>query len=116
MRNLNNFIIERLKLNKDTKIRQSFSEEYCIVVPFELKWSVFCQKYEQWSICGHGDFNFFIIPIKDVIEKTIELKKYNESVEIYKIPNKYDSFEELKTDHKNKKFRIQGGNLENLKI
>lgn len=117
MRNLNNFIIERLKLNKNTKISNSnFSEKYCIVVPFDVNWSIFCEKYEQQSSWSHGDYQFFIIPIEDVIEKTTELINYKEGIDIYKIPNKYDSFEELKTDHENKKFRIEGGNLEKLKI
>ena len=116
MKTLDNFIIERLKLNKETQIRHGFNEEYCIVVPFDLKWYNFCEKYEHWSTYIHGDYHFFVIPIKDIIERNTELKDYEGSADIYKIPDKYDSFEELKTDHENKKFCVDGGNLEKLKI
>lgn len=116
MKTLDNFIIERLKLNKYTKIHHKFNEEYCIVVPFDDKLVGFCQNYENHSLWVLGDFNIYIIPINDIIEKTTKFSKSNLDRLILKIPDKYDNFEDLKNDYINKKLPISNGNLEKLKL
>lgn len=111
MRNLNNFITERLKLNKDTKISNSnFTKENCIFIPFNDIYRGLIDQYNNYRIRPKHGYVIFIIPIKAV--KNCE---YSHGRAVYKIPDKYNDFNEIKDDYINGKLKIDN-NLEKLEI
>ena len=111
MRNLNNFIIERLKLNKDTKIsNNNFSEKNCIFIPFDDIYDELMNKYNKYRINQDQGFVIFIIPIE-----VVKNYKYSHGRAVYKIPDKYNDFDELKDDYIKGKLKIDNS-IEKLEI
>lgn len=111
MRNLNNFITERLKLNKNTKINNSnFNKENCILIPFSTDYQELIDQYDNYRICPEQGFVIFIIPIE-----AVKNYKYSRGRDVYKIPDKYNHFDEIKDDYMNGKLKIDN-NLEKLDI
>lgn len=96
MKHLNQFISEKLKINKDTKVKNKFSEEECIVVPFSKTYDEFFDDFSDYEIMSDSGPNIFVVRIDCLGEYTKRSKK---EIDFMKIPDKYSSFEELKDDY-----------------
>ena len=94
MKDLNKFISEKLKINKDIKNKYFSNNEWCIVVPFSETYDKFFDEYSDYEIMSDAGPNIFVITI-DIAEKY----KNSKDIDFMKIPDKYESFDEVKDDY-----------------
>ena len=99
------FILEKLKISSKSKINNnSIQDLYCLVHPKEVSdtFNKFMDDYEDAFIYNDEGGYFFII-LKD------EIKKYknNEYIKIYKIPDKYNNLDDLEDDFKTYKITLK---------
>jgi len=81
MINLNQYIFEKLKIDKFTKI-----DKYLFVVPYGKIWEYFDKRYKDYRIDSNtGDPSGFVLEYDEAIkESKISKKRYpKESIEIY---------------------------------
>lgn len=89
-------ILERLKLNNDNKINNSFNELNCIIFPIGPLFNKMIDLYSEYKIEKKDRFTIFVMPIKI-------MKQYSGSKGLisYKIPKKYNNVEDIKQDYLN---------------
>jgi len=97
---LNNYILEKLKLDKNIKTKE-FDEKFLFIIPFGDAYDFFKKDFIDALITSDNESNGFIIPIdyiKDNYKKWIDT--YNYSYELYRIPSSYQDIEQFEDDYK----------------
>lgn len=84
-------ILERLKLNNDSKINDSFNKLNCIICPIGTLFGKMTNLYSEYKIEKNNGFTIFVMPIKI-------MKQYSKAKGLlsYKIPKKFKSVEDIK--------------------
>lgn len=88
MKTLNRFIVERLKLTKDTKV---IDTNYCLCLPMYDDYDKVVEKYKRYIIkkfivkIWHIELTFFVFNLKQITK--IELNEENSS--IWELPSGY---------------------------
>ena len=103
MKNLNNYILEKLRINKDTKIVSSINSKIFYIIP---RGEIFdyCNKNFKVNKVGlnnEQDYGFLAwdVEIKLLIKKLKkELNKYPKDLTIYGIPKKYEGLNSFIND------------------
>ena len=109
MKNLNNYIFEKLKINKDTKT-DNHDMFYVIFLGdmFEK-----CRKTYDLSMVknnNQGTIGFILwnVEIRNLlIQNNKLLEKYPRYLNIYEIPNDYDTWDVFKKDIESGKLKIE---------
>jgi len=81
MKDLNNYLFEKLKIDRFTQI-----DKYLFIVPYGNIWEYFDKKYKDFKIHSNsGDPSGFVIEFEEALkEYKIAKKKYpQESVDVY---------------------------------
>lgn len=94
MEHINNFILEKLKLNNDSKINNSFNsfnKLNCIICPIGPLFDKMTNLYSEYKIEKNNGFTIFVMPIKI-------MKQYCKAKGLlsYKIPKNFKSVEDIK--------------------
>ena len=103
MRKLNEYIIEKLKINKNSKIKELTDEEfldadpkdYLFVAPTGYNIKDLINKYgETYIISGNDETKGWILP-KDEADNDEFIKLYD----VFNIPSKYDTIVQFMRDY-----------------
>lgn len=104
MNNLREYIIEKLKINKDSKI-QGPSENFVFVVAFNEAYGALIKDYADVRIESRsGEPDGFIIPLEDIKSYC---KKYNKpskkewNIIVYRIPDNWSIIADFIDAYKN---------------
>lgn len=94
MKSISNFIIEKLKINKNTK--NDNIDDYCIVQPFNELYDEFLYKFKKNYVHGGSDGSpdMFLVNKRDI-------KKYEDDSNLYayEIPSHYNNLEDVKQEY-----------------
>lgn len=110
MKNINHYIFEKLKIDKDIKVNKKHDMYY--VIPRSDIYKECIKKYELSFVntnnYGWSGFILWDKVIKSLLKKYKEyLDKYPENFTIYEIPDKYNNTEEFKNDIEKKVLNIE---------
>ena len=94
MKHLNEFIIEKLKINKNTQTEEEFTDRYVIVIPYgSIYNNIYIEFEDSLVISSAGHPNMFVID-KDLLDDNL----FDHSdVCIYKIPDEYKDFDSIES-------------------
>lgn len=106
MKSLNIFILERLKINKDIKVR-----EFCIIIPYNNDYNRLIKQYKENFVFSQHNDNCFILDLDTA--KELSNKFDCTFTKIYKIPNNI-SIEDFKEDYEDGTITIE--DLEELEL
>lgn len=116
MKDINSFLIERLKLNKDTKISKNFNENYFFIVinqknkklyripeeALDAMWKLQMNDPSLWANQSNNDINGIgaIVDIEKLngvlSSSAMEYELDQGIIQCYYIPNKYKTYEDVK--------------------
>ena len=98
MININNYIAEKLHLNKDTKIKGPMIQDYCLCYASGDRYKYLSNKYVLFD-CYDGIWQYcFFIPKSDLSKLDKELRNVAGISTMYEIPKEYTDVEKLKLD------------------
>lgn len=99
MKTLNNYILEKLIIDKNTK-KTLLNNTFCLVVPFGSAYDDIVNDYEDARITNNdGDPDAFILPI-DTVKNYYDIYS-KEEVTIYRIPDNYKEISEFEDAYEN---------------
>ena len=116
MKDINSFLIERLKLNKDTKLTKNFNENYFFIVinpknkklyhipneAFDAMWKLQMNDPSLWANQSNDGINGIgaVIDIEKLngalSSSAMEYELKHGIIQCYYIPNKYKTYEDVK--------------------
>ncbi len=111
MKNLNLYIIEKLKLNKNSKSTELTDDEfldadpgdYLFVVPYGDGFDDLAAEYgETYIVSTHDDTAGWILPRVEA-ETDEFIKKYD----VFRIPTKYDTIIQFMRDYENGNITVE---------
>jgi len=89
MKQINNYILEKLHLNKNLKVNDIDIENFVFVVAYGNVYDELLSDFADVKVVSnYGDPDGFIIPIDDA--KEIYKKHYKQNIIIYKLPEEYE--------------------------
>lgn len=111
MKQLNNYIVEKLKLNKNSKSQELTDDEfldadprdYLFVVPYGDGFDDLTAEYgETYIVSGHDDTAGWILS-REEAETEEFIKKYD----VFRIPAKYDTIIQFMRDYEGGDIKIE---------
>ena len=97
MNNLSEYIIEKLRIDKNINVEEAFDKRFLFVIVFDEAYKSLKKDFIDVLITCDSEPNGFILPIDYVKDNYSNWDK----CEIYRIPSSYDSLEEFEDDYKN---------------
>jgi hypothetical protein len=89
MKQINNYILEKLHLNKNLKVDNRDTENLVFVVAYGNVYDQLLSDFADVKVVSKaGDPDGFIIPIDDA--KEIYKQYYKQNIIIYKLPEEYE--------------------------
>lgn len=115
MKNLNHYILEKLKLNKNSQAEKLTDEEfldadtkdYLFVVPYGDGFQDLADKYgETYIVSGYDETAGWILPKSEA-----DNDKFIRDYDVFNIPDKYDTIVQFMRDYEGGKITVEDLNL-----
>ena len=103
MISFNDYIIEKLKISKNTKALDD-TDDYLIIYAWGSLYTKLCKIYGDAVIDAPGEPFIFILPKKDALKYK---EKYPEECSLYKIPDGYSTLSDFEEDYTDGKISIE---------
>lgn len=111
MKNLNQYILEKLKLNKnsqaekltDKEFLDADTKDYLFVVPYGDRFQDLADEYgETYIVSGYDETAGWILPKAEV-----DNDKFIHDYDVFNIPTKYDTIVQFMRDYEGGEIKIE---------
>ena len=111
MKNLNNYIIEKLKLNKNSQDEKLDDDEfldadpgdYLFIVPYGDGFQDLANEYgETYIVSGYDETAGWILPKVEA-----DNDKFIRDYDVFNIPDKYDTIVQFMRDYESGKIKVE---------
>ncbi len=110
MKDLNNYILEKLKINKNSQVKKLTDEEfldadpkdYLFVVPYGDGFQDLADKYgETYVVSGYDETAGWILPKVEA-----DNDEFRRDYDVFKIPVKYDTIVQFMRDYEGRHIKV----------